>query len=260
MAKYDLTTGGALPRLELDASLPTMILISNAAAQLASTRLVSELGITVKSKHGEMLIPIVCTVGTERWVPYIEPEEWNDEALSRLLTWLSVVRTTEFGDIRVQVYSREPLSPTMRSVLEVTPLARLQLQAFLRCKRGDFAANGKLLTSLMDQEFKTRWKAEPATLQTMDEFIDREFGLEAPLPALVTTMHLFGSLAGEILRRALGGRWEATQQPGFESGWALVLPGATVNPLGKAEKRFLNGPGDSLAFFYQSLRVVLNRP
>ena len=84
MANYALTTRGPLPRLELDASLPTMILTSNAAAQLASARLATELGITVRSKHGEMLIPIVCRMGTERWVPYIEPEEWSDEALRRL--------------------------------------------------------------------------------------------------------------------------------------------------------------------------------
>jgi len=251
--------GGPLPDLALDASLPSALLVSRAAAELASAGLASELGITAVSDYGEMPIPILCLVGSERWAPYIEAEEWSEAALKRLLTWLAVVRTTSYGDVNVQVYSRDPLSRTMSLALQNTPLARLQLQGFLQCRPGDFSANGRLLLGLLDQFFSMRLKAKPATLETLDAFIDEQFGSEAPLAAMGTTVHLIGSLTGEILRMELRGRWAQTQQPGFESGWALELPGATVNPLGKAEKRFLNGREDSLAHFYMTIRTVLAR-
>ena len=251
--------GGPLPQLALTASDPPGLFVSRAAAHLARAGLASELGVTATSELGEMPIPILCQVGTERWVPYIEAEEWSEAAVKRLLTWLAVVRTTSYGDVNVQVYSRDPLSRTMSLALLNTPVARLQLQGFLQCRPGDFSANGRLLLALLDQFFSMRLKAKPTTLEALDTFIDEQFGNEAPLPALGTTVRLIGSLTGEILRMELRGRWEQTQQPGFESGWALELPGATVNPLGKAEKRFLNGPEDSLAHFYMTIRTVLAR-
>lgn len=62
-----------------------------------------------------------------------------------------------------------------------------------------------------------------------------------------------GSFAGEVIRAANGGRWEVVDSGTLPFALQTTYQGnpATVNPLGKAVKRFANGEEDSLTYFVQ---------
>jgi hypothetical protein len=68
-----------------------------------------------------------------------------------------------------------------------------------------------------------------------------------------------GSFAGEVIRTSNGGHWEVSSSGSLPFSLSTTFRGsrATVNPLGKAIKRFANGEEDSVAFLVQT---VCSRP
>jgi hypothetical protein len=76
---------------------------------------------------------------------------------------------------------------------------------------------------------------------------------------LTVPLRAAGAYVGEVIVRHLNGSWrnvEGTPIEKMASGPIVVeLPGeAYCNPLGKAWKRFDQGPGDSVAFFFTGLK------
>jgi hypothetical protein len=69
-----------------------------------------------------------------------------------------------------------------------------------------------------------------------------------------TAVLWLGSLAGEVLRATNGGRWVQTGMGSLPFALETSFRGgaATINPLGKAIKRFANGEGDSVAVLIES--------
>jgi len=65
-----------------------------------------------------------------------------------------------------------------------------------------------------------------------------------------------GSLGGEVIRASNGGRWIAADSGSLPFALLTRFRGgeATVNPLGKAIKRFMNGQVDSLVALVDQLR------
>lgn len=89
----------------------------------------------------------------------------------------------------------------------------------------------------------------PESLAALDEFIASDFDPPGKAPAPDGLQQDVGAYVGEVVRRHIGGRWAGDG--------ALVDVGgpvSSVNPIGKARKRFANGPEDSLAWFYETVR------
>lgn len=95
----------------------------------------------------------------------------------------------------------------------------------------------------------------------VDEIIEdiRQDG--PPLEDVAETMFGFGCYVGEVLVREGVGRWDAVtdQEMGFVGAPLLIRTpdGGWHNPIGKAFKRYENGPEDNLAFF---CHAILNPP
>lgn len=97
----------------------------------------------------------------------------------------------------------------------------------------------------------------PASLSVIDQKITEAWGKKPP-ENLDTVKKLFGAYLGEIMRRELGARWV------FHDG-VLVMEIKTAhgsthlpNVFGKVEKRFLNGEEDSLAYFFHSVKKIVD--
>jgi hypothetical protein len=95
-------------------------------------------------------------------------------------------------------------------------------------------------------------------LQAIEDRIAENAGDEEdPIDYWTAVMQL-GAFAGEVIRRGNGGHWQVVDTGTLP--FALITPfedsEATVNPLGKAIKRFANGPEDCVAWLVQ---VVCNR-
>jgi len=68
-----------------------------------------------------------------------------------------------------------------------------------------------------------------------------------------------GGFAGEVIRASNGGLWKVTDSGSLPFALTTRFRGeqATVNPLGKAIKRFTNGAGDSLVTL---VRLICSQP
>jgi hypothetical protein len=65
----------------------------------------------------------------------------------------------------------------------------------------------------------------------------------------------WGAYLGEVLRRRHGGRWQIDAE---SHGLRLVINGTTIWPLGKVQKRLLEGEVDNVAFFAHVVAKVLS--
>lgn len=97
----------------------------------------------------------------------------------------------------------------------------------------------------------------PASLAVVDRIIDGIRREGPPVEALTETLAGFGAYLGEVLVRCAGATWvdfDPAQRDIFGQPYGIRTPdGRTWNPLGKAVKRFRNGPEDSLRLFYLSV-------
>jgi len=87
------------------------------------------------------------------------------------------------------------------------------------------------------------------SLQRLDQFITEHFDSRRARSIETSLLMGIGSYFGEVLVRQLHGEWDESGQP-LVVNIENVEP---VNPLRKAQLRFLNGKQDSLAWAYHTL-------
>jgi hypothetical protein len=98
----------------------------------------------------------------------------------------------------------------------------------------------------------------PRSISKLESLIDAMRGDGVPTQLLPDTFFAMGCYLGEVFVRNGYGRWVQTSPVPNESippyGIVLKLEGTEVcDPVGKVLKRFENGEGDSLMFFYEAM-------
>jgi hypothetical protein len=78
-------------------------------------------------------------------------------------------------------------------------------------------------------------------------------------------LYALGCFLGEVFVRTTGATWGTTVELEMTKACsypiALKLPGGErCNPIGKVFKRYRNGSGDSVAFFYSATRRLTQQP
>ena len=96
------------------------------------------------------------------------------------------------------------------------------------------------------------------SVQTLEEMIESQFADWRPwrggkvAKKNFPVASLVGAYLGELMIRNVGGRWG--WMPEFDVA-AVQLPSEIwTSPPSKAQKRFVNGPEDDLAFYYEALK------
>jgi hypothetical protein len=117
---------------------------------------------------------------------------------------------------------------------------------------GDHA---RLAVNLAREEFGDRLDFTPGSLETVDAEVEsvREQGLTGEEAAEV--LFVIGCYLGEVMVRALDGKWMATARSPLASlsPWPMVvvLPdGSAWDPIGKAYKRLELGDSEYLPAFF----------
>jgi hypothetical protein len=67
---------------------------------------------------------------------------------------------------------------------------------------------------------------------------------------------MLGVYIGEVIRRIHGGEW-IEEEPAGSGEFALKIGSARLRPIPKAYKRIVNGPGDDIWSFYQTITKEL---
>jgi hypothetical protein len=116
--------------------------------------------------------------------------------------------------------------------------------------------------ALTDRKFGFRLDYSPATLDTVDQLVDKVKSTGVSEQDGSGMIYAIGCYVGEVMVRHGGGEWRPTAELNMQSvcSWPLVVrmpDGTGMNPIGKAFKRFRNGDADSLAYFY---RMTLRLP
>jgi hypothetical protein len=113
------------------------------------------------------------------------------------------------------------------------------------------------------EEFETRLDYSPGSLESVDAQIEslREEGLTSEDAAEI--LFVLGCYVGEVMARALHGRWIATARSLLAevSPWPMVVQvaGSTWDPIGKTYKRFELGDGEYLPAYYAAAAGRLGR-
>ena len=104
---------------------------------------------------------------------------------------------------------------------------------------------------------KLRLDYTPASLSLADRVIETIRRERPPLEAVTPIIMRFGAYTGQVLVRRAGATWvdfDEAQRDTFGQPFGIrSVDGRLWNPLGKAMKRYLNGPEDSLRLFYLSV-------
>ena len=97
------------------------------------------------------------------------------------------------------------------------------------------------------------------SLRHIDDILEGYYQEHLTVDDLWLSLFCFGCYVGEVIvRNNRGARWISLPKDRYESeldtGMVVRLAtGTTVNPIGKAEKRMLNGDIDQLQYFYKAL-------
>jgi len=97
------------------------------------------------------------------------------------------------------------------------------------------------------------------SLEQIDGILERFHQERVTVEQVWVTLLSFGCYVGEVIvRNNPGARWESLGEDEYESeldtGLVVRLSSDMVlNPIGKTEKRILNGDIDSLPYFYEAL-------
>lgn len=94
-------------------------------------------------------------------------------------------------------------------------------------------------------------KYDKESILKLDDMI-RSAWPEKPPVQIDNVILLFGSFLGEAIRQTLGGEWIENEQ-----GWGIKIGDATLMVFNKIKKRLLNGMGDSISYYYQSMEKML---
>jgi hypothetical protein len=94
------------------------------------------------------------------------------------------------------------------------------------------------------------------SLNLVEEQLDSFAGQGLDADQIASTLFCFGCYVGEVLVRNLGGRWlrtDASKMNGL-TPWPMVVQmgsGDCWNPIGKVFKRFEEGRGEDLGYFFR---------
>lgn len=101
----------------------------------------------------------------------------------------------------------------------------------------------------------------PQSLALLDRIVDsirqQQQQQQQPAPPVTRTLVAFGAYTGQVLVCEAGAVWvdfDPGERDIFGQPFGIRTPdGRLWNPLGKAVKRYCNGPEDSLRLFYLSV-------
>jgi hypothetical protein len=116
------------------------------------------------------------------------------------------------------------------------------------------ADHSRLAVDLAREEFGLALDYTPGSLEAVDAQIDsmREDGLNGEDAA--EALFVLGCYVGEVMARALGGRWVPTARSPLAriSPWPMVvvIGGSTWDPIGKVYKRLELGDSEYVPAFF----------
>lgn len=110
------------------------------------------------------------------------------------------------------------------------------------------------VVSMAREGARIRLDYSPKSLALLDRIIDGIRGEHPPTEAVATALTGFGAYTGEVLHRAAGAVWldfDASQREVFGQPFGVrAADGRVWNPLGRAVRRYEDGPSESLRLFY----------
>ena len=92
-----------------------------------------------------------------------------------------------------------------------------------------------------------------ASILRLYEIIEQGWS-DQPPAALDQMILLFGSFLGEAMCQLFGGAWVRND----DGAIGVRVGEATIMVFTKMKKRFLNGPEDSISYYYQGVKTMLS--
>ncbi len=119
-------------------------------------------------------------------------------------------------------------------------------------EQNQFSRYAQMHIDTAKQSFDVDLKYDEESVLKLDDIIQSAWP-EKPPVQIDSVILVFGSFLGEAIKHTLGGEWVRTEQ-----GWGVKIGEATLMVFTKVKKRLLNGMEDSISYYYQSTKMMLN--
>ncbi len=114
-----------------------------------------------------------------------------------------------------------------------------------------FGQYAQLHIETTKESFGVKLGLDEASILKLDDLIQEAWPDQPPVQ-IDNVITLFGSFLGEAIIHTLGGEWVETDQ-----GWGIAIGDATLLVFTKIKKRLINGMEDSISYYYQSAKSML---
>lgn len=213
-------------------------------------------------------------------VVFTQAEEWTPERVAVLRAWIEDIRKAGIP-VPVLVVSQHESAEVaqMAEVTQFIPL-RLKLPGDRASAENGGSAGERTEPIRPSPATAPQMAAEavafvreksgvqlsyiPDSLKDVDAVLEKLKASGASEENAAGLLFAIGCYVGEVFVRNAGGVWRTTEEKGMSQVCSfpitVELPnGSGCNAIGKVFKRFRNGPGDSVAFFYHATLDRLQR-
>lgn len=121
----------------------------------------------------------------------------------------------------------------------------------------DLRRAAEIHVDLAKKSFKYHFDYSEESVAFLDQMIDELWGEEQPV-MVEAMVHVFGAYLGEVIVRRLHGAWVENEEGDIQIELHLADGSKMIaNVFSKTLKRFNNGMEDSLGYYYQGLKRLL---
>jgi hypothetical protein len=158
------------------------------------------------------------------------------------------------------------ISRTQRLWLDEAVLGSYPSMSVLRTSMAADAKTAGMVLALSQQAVLTAqldWSESISVSEDSLDAVERILGTMHKLsktephritPELIDSVSKsMGVHIGEVIRRQFGGQWRTTEAGSFE----IPYPGTTIDPIGRARKRILDGPSENIKMYFSSMHKVI---
>jgi len=219
---------------------------------------------------GSITVPFV--MNNPKGLPaavYTYSEPWDAEAVAALSAWIAALRAGGVGTHVPVIVISQTDSAAVKELTSVFQFIHLPQQNLpgdaarapeAKAEEGtpeEARQMADRFARMTQERTGVRLDYSPESLAAVDAAVDQIKATGVSETDASGMLYAVGCYVGEVFVRNAGGEWCATKTLGMEKvcSWPIAIKlkgGAGANPIGKAFKRFRNGPEDDLVFFYKS--------
>ena len=238
---------------EIVSGAPRPATIIRLAAELERQgKEVVELFKEIESPKGRVLLPVHAREGEEDLFVELETAPWDQPAVERITKAAALLRSSEYRDARLELFSAHPAPEPVTFLLNRSPAALLQL-----CLIQPETSDPESLAESFREAAQRCWEVDldytieslPLTEELLSDTFSNGKDQREKAPVLDALVRGLGCYLGEVIRRNASrwGRWREADDWG--EGSVIEFQSFNLDPIGMSRAFLSEDQDDSLTYY-----------